>query len=228
MLIKEYMTPDPITVGEDTSIIDAAELMRKKKIRRFPVLRGKQLVGIVTDRDLRSAAPSQLIKFNDAERELAPELHSLFSRIKVGLIMTRDVVTVAPERTIATASLLMLKQRISGLPVVDSANELVGIITERDIFKVLVDFSGIYAGNTVLAFRLKDHPTAIRDAADAIRAAGGQVASILTSHTSADAGSREVFFRLRDLPLHKVDALAEAIAKDFDLLYTAQDEIETD
>jgi acetoin utilization protein AcuB len=225
MLVKDYMTPDPIVVSEDTSLIDAADLMKKKQVRRFPVVRGQDLVGIVTDRDLRSAGPSQLIKFDAQERELAPELHSLFSRIKIGLIMARDVITIQPERTIATASLLMLKRRISGLPVVDSENQLVGIVTERDIFKALVDLSGVYAGNTVLALRIEDEPTSIRDAADAIQARDGRVASILTSYSSEDPGFRQVFFRIRDLPAGKLEALKAGMEKDFQLLYVAQDDL---
>lgn len=226
MLIQEYMTPQPTTVTEDTSVIDAAELMREKKFRRFPVLRGRQLVGIVTDRDLRSAAPSQVISFDSEERALMPELHALLARIKVGEIMSTDVISVDPEQTIVTAAVLMLKDRISGLPVVDSKGELVGIITEGDIFKVLVDLSGISLGSTVLAFRLEDRPASIKDAADAIREHGGRLASILTSYASTDPGFRRVYFRIRDLPSEKLQALKEELLKNFELLYVSQDKVD--
>jgi acetoin utilization protein AcuB len=220
------MTPEPTTVNEDTSIIDAAELMKEKRFRRFPVLRGDELVGIVTDRDLRSAAPSQVISFDAEERTLMPELHDLLAQIKVGEIMSTDVVAVDPEQTIVTAALLMLKYRISGLPVVDSKGGLVGIITEGDIFKVLVDFSGIFLGNTVLAFRLEDRSASIKEAADAIRDHDGRLASILTSYASADPGFRKVYFRIRDLPSEKLQALREELEKNFELLYVIQDEVD--
>jgi len=223
MLIEEYMTPQPTTVDEDTSVIDAAALMKEKRCRRFPVLRGDELVGIVTDRDLRSAAPSQVISFDTEERALMPELHSLLSKIKVGEIMSTGVITVDPKQTIATAALLMLKHRISGLPVVDSKDELVGIITEGDIFKVLVEFSGISMGNTVLAFRLADRPASIKEAADTIREHEGRLASILTSYSDADPGFRKVYFRIRDLPSEKLQALRGALEKRFELLYVIQD-----
>jgi acetoin utilization protein AcuB len=226
MLIQEYMTPHPTTVTEDTSVIEAAELMREKKVRRFPVLKGGELVGIVTDRDLRSAAPSQVISFDSEERTLMPELHALLARIKVGEIMSTDVISVAPEQTIVTAAVLMLKDRISGLPVVDSKGELVGIITEGDIFKVLVDFSGISLGNTVLAFRLEDRPASIKDAADAIREHDGRVASILTSYASDDPGFRKVYFRIRDLPSEKLQALRKELEKSFEILYVIQDHVD--
>ena len=226
MLIREYMTPQPTTVNEDTSIIDAAELMKEKKFRRLPVLRGDELVGIVTDRDIRSAAPSQVISFDSEERTLMPELHALLAQIKVGEIMSTDVISVDPEQTIVTAALLMLKHRVSGLPVVDSKGELVGIITEGDIFKVLVDFSGISLGNTVLAFRLEDRPASIKEAADAIRKHDGRLASILTSYAAADPGFRKVYFRIRDLPSEKLQALREALEKNFELLYVIQDNVD--
>jgi acetoin utilization protein AcuB len=181
---------------------------------------------VVTDRDLRSAAPSQVISFDAEERSLMPELHSLLSKIKVGEIMSTDVISVEPQQTIVTAAVLMLKHRISGLPVVDSGGELVGIITEGDIFKVLVDFSGISLGNTVLAFRLEDRPASIKEAADAIRKHEGRLASILTSYAAADPGFRKVYFRIRELPSEKLQALKEQLEKDFDLLYVIQDKVD--
>ena len=226
MLIKEYMTPQPVTVDEDTSVLDAAELMKERKFRRFPVLRGDELIGIVTDRDLRSAAPSQVISFDEEERKLMPELHDLLARVKIGEIMTRDVLTVDSEQTIATAALLMLKHRISGLPVVDSQGDLVGIVTEGDIFKVLVDFSGLYLGNTVLAFRLEDRPASIMEAANAIRKHEGRLASILTSYASADPGFRRVYFRIRELPPDKMKILRQELERDFELLYAIRDDVD--
>jgi acetoin utilization protein AcuB len=226
MLIKEYMTPQPVTVDEDTSVLDAAEMMKERKFRRFPVLRGDELIGIVTDRDLRSAAPSQVISFDEEERKLMPELHDMLARVKIGEIMTHDVLTVDFEQTIATAALLMLKHRISGLPVVDSQSELVGIVTEGDIFKVLVDFSGLYLGNTVVAFRLEDRPASIMEAANAIRKHEGRLASILTSYASADPGFRRVYFRIRELPSDKMEILRQELERDFELLYIIRDDVD--
>ena len=226
MLIQEYMTLDPTTVNEDTSIIDAAKLMKEMKCRRLPVLRGDELVGIVTDRDLRSAAPSQVISFDAEERSLMPELHALLAKIKVGEIMSTDLISVDPEQTIVTAAVLMLKHRISGLPVVDAKDGFVGIITQGDIFKVLVDFSGISLGNTVLAFRLEDRPASIKEAADAIREHDGRLASILTSYASADPGFRKVYFRIRDLPSEKLQALRKELEKSFELLYVIEDKVD--
>jgi len=225
MLIKEYMTPDPITVDEGISIMEAADLMKKRKVRRFPVLRGKEFVGIVTDRDLRSAAPSQVISFDAYERQLMPELYDLLAKIRVKDIMCRKVITVGPEQTIVMAAHLMLRHRISGLPVTDPAGKLVGIITEGDIFKALADLSGAHLGRTLLAFRLEDRPGSIKEVVDIIRAHEGRLASILTSYTLADPQFRRVYIRIRDLSPEKLQVLKDLLEKKCSVLYVAQDEI---
>ena len=71
------------SIGVDISIVQAAERMKEEKVRRFPVVRGDELIGIVTDRDLRSAAPSGVFSFDSHERELMPELHSMLSKVKI-------------------------------------------------------------------------------------------------------------------------------------------------
>jgi len=225
MLVKEYMTPNPMSVKEDNSILETAELMKEHKVRRFPVLRGDQLIGIVTDRDLRSAAPSQVVSFDAQERELMPELHSLLAGITVKEVMSREVITIHPEQTIVAAAQLMLEHRMSGIPVVDSRDQLQGIITETDIFKVLVDLSGVSSGKTTFAFQLEDRAGSIKEVADVIRRHGGLVASILTSHTLAAPQFRRVYIRIGDLPSETLRTLEEELRKQSDLLYVIEDEV---
>ncbi len=130
MKIREFMTPNPITIEKDLPLIDAAFLMNERKIRRLPVVSGNKILGIVTDRDIRSASPSQVINFDKRERELMPELHDMLADIKVNEIMSKNVTTISQEKSITAAASIMMTQRISGMPVVDSAGDnLVGIIT---------------------------------------------------------------------------------------------------
>ena len=225
MLVREYMTPNPMSMSEDNSVLETAELMKKHKVRRFPVLRGDELVGIVTDRDLRSAAPSQVISFDAQERELMPELHSLLSSITVKEVMSRDVITIHPEQTIVAAAQLMLQHRMSGIPVVDTGGQLQGIITETDIFKVLVDLSGVSSGRTTFAFHLEDRAGSIKEVADVIRRHDGQVASILTSHTLAAPQFRRVYIRVGNLSAEKLQVLEEELRKQSDLLYVTEDDV---
>jgi len=225
MLIEEFMTPGPITVGPDMSITDAASLMKANKVRRFPVMQEQKLIGIVTDRDLRSAAPSQVISFDEQERALLPDLHDLLAKIRIKDIMTRNVTTVAPRQTIVRAASLMLKHRISGMPVLDARGRLCGIITEGDIFKALVRFAGGHLGKTLFGFRLEDRPGAIKEVADVIRAHGGRLASILTSYGPEDPKLRDVYIRIRDLPQEELEAMKDDLEEKFDLLYMIQDDV---
>ncbi len=225
MLVKDYMTPHPLSVDEDTPVIKAAEVMKERKVRRFPVVRDNELIGIVTDRDLRSAAPSQVISFDAQERQLMPELHALLAAMKIRDVMSRNVITIHPEQTIVAAALRMLKHRISGLPVVDVQGKLVGIITEADVFKVLVDLAGVHSGKTVLAFRLEDRPGSIKEVADVIREHGGRLASILTSYGPAEERFRRVYIRIRDLPAKELQALEKGLRNKFELLYVVNDDL---
>jgi len=131
-LVRDWMTPDPITITVDTPLLEAHKLMTDKNIRRLPVLEAGELVGIVTLGDVRGAEPSEATSLN------IWELNYLLSRLTVERSMCRPVVTVSPETTIAEAAALMLDKRIAGLPVVQDA-ELVGIITESDIFRMVVE-----------------------------------------------------------------------------------------
>ncbi len=223
MLVREYMTPNPMSLSEDKSVLETAELMKEHKVRRFPVLRGDELVGIVTDRDLRSAAPSQVISFDAQERELMPELHSLLSKITLREVMSRDVTTIHPEQTIVAAAQLMLQHRMSGIPVVGAGGELLGIITETDIFKALVDLSGVSSGRITFAFQLEDRAGSIKEVADVIRRHDGQLASILTSHNLAAPEFRRVYIRVGGVSAEKLSALEEELRARSDLLYVTED-----
>ncbi len=226
MLIKEFMTQDPLTLDEDVSVTKAVEIMKRHKIRRFPVMRADTLTGIITDRDLRSAGPSQVISFDEQERELMPALYELLSKIKVKEIMSRNIITIGPEQTIAKAAQLMLKHRISGMPVIDGEDELVGIITEKDIFKALVHFSGGHLGKTLFGFYLEDKPGAIKQVADVIRKHGGRLASILTAYGEEGYDFRRVYIRIRRLPTEKLEALKEELQNKFELLCMIEDDLD--
>ena len=225
MLIKDFMTKNPITVTEDISVIEAAELMKRHRVRRFPVMRNNEIVGIVTDRDLRSAGPSQVINFDNAERKLFPDLYELLIKITVRDIMARNIIVISPEKTIVTASLTMLKHKITGLPVVDDQKRLVGILTQGDIFKAMVGFSASHLGKTLVCLTLDDHPGVLKEVADAIRACGGRVASILSSFMAGDKQKRQVYIRLMDDPAVDLDAMKKSLEKSFELNFIIKDDV---
>lgn len=130
-LVRDWMTPDPVTVGPKTTIPEANRMMREGRFRRLPVVEGGQLIGIVTLGDVREASPSEATTLS------VYEMHYLLSTLTVDQIMTREPVTVAPELVLTAAAKLMLEHKIGGLPVV-ADGRVVGIITESDIFRALV------------------------------------------------------------------------------------------
>ena len=131
--------------------------------------------------------------------------------------------SITPDQSVVKAADTMLKHRISGLPVVDSQNKLIGIITESDIFKVLIDFSGIKTGKITFGFRLKDSPRSIKEAVDVIRENDGRVAGIFTTYPEEDPGYRHVYIRIRDLAPGKLEKLENVVEEKFDLLCVIDD-----
>lgn len=131
-LVKNWMTTDVVTVKPKARMLDAHKLMRSNKIRRLPVVKGGKVVGIITRSDVREAEPSEATTLN------VWEVHYLLAKLEVRDIMTKDVLTVNENDTIKKAAQLMYDKKIGGLPVVDDHDRLVGIITESDVFRILI------------------------------------------------------------------------------------------
>jgi acetoin utilization protein AcuB len=132
MNLRDWMTADPITVGPDEAVPDAFARMKAGRFRRLPVVKDGDLGGIVTDRDLREAMPS------DASSLSGWELNFLIARLKVSEVMTRAVVTVREDASLEDAARLMLARRIGGLPVVDARGALRGVVTVTDVLEAFV------------------------------------------------------------------------------------------
>jgi acetoin utilization protein AcuB len=219
MLVKEWMTSDVMTIEEDTSMMKAFQIMKENSIRRLPVMRQGKLIGIVTDRDIKDASPSKATTLD------IHELYYLLSELKIKDIIKKEIITIGPEETVEKATVKMLKYRISGLPVVDDSGSVVGIITQRDISKVLVSLSGIYRGGIQLAFNLEDRPGSIKEVADMIREHGGQMVSILTSYDKGEENCRNVYIRIKELPEDRIKSLTQELDKNFILLYMVKDSL---
>jgi len=132
MLVRERMSVDPIVLSPDDTLRETKRLMEEHGLRRFPVVEGGRLVGIGTDRDVRRADISSAVVH---ERRY---VDYILDRIQVRGIMTPDPVTVSPQTPLEEAARLILENKIGGLPVVDGG-KLVGIITETDLIKTLME-----------------------------------------------------------------------------------------
>ena len=147
MLVENWMSKDVVTVDVNDSMQDGTRLLKKHNIRGLPVIENGKLVGIVTDRDLKRASAS------DATTLEIHELLYLISKIKVKEIMTKNPITLSVDSTIDEAAEVLLDNKITGAPVIDDSGKVVGIITQTDIFRVLVSFTGVKKAGIQFAFQ---------------------------------------------------------------------------
>jgi acetoin utilization protein AcuB len=186
MLVKERMKRDPVTVKKDDSFRYALKLIRKEGIRHLPVIENKRVVGIVTDRDLRQAAPSPATTLE------VHELNFLLERLKIEAIMTKKVITVGQDTNLLEAAKLLLTHKIGCLPVVDQ-DELVGIITEGDMLRALVEMAERAAGGPTTEFMIEDRPGAF----EAVTTAVGAGSATVMSGTTVRQGERRPVLLIR-------------------------------
>lgn len=202
MLVEKRMKPNPVTVSPQDSFRHAMTLIRQKGIRHLPVVEGNQLVGIVTDRDLRQASPSPATSLE------IHELHYLLEKVRIREIMTRKVYTVTPETPIEEAARLMLQHKIGGLPVLQG-ERLVGIITESDILTAFVDVMGVHKEQTRLELVLEDRPGAFLEVCRIIQEQGGDIVSVVSATaTHHGEATKVMIFRLEEV---QVDALVKSL-----------------
>ena len=210
MLVQEWMTKEVLTITADTSMMKASRIMKDKKIRRLPVVDDTmRVVGIVSDRDIKDASPSKATTLD------MHELYYLLSELKIKDIMTKSPVCAQASDSVEGVALIMMERGFGGMPVVDHDNKIVGIITESDIFKVLVAITGIRSGGIQLAFELPSERGTLRPVIDSLRDRGGSIVSVLTSLESEDAPTRRVYIRLRSLPEEHYKKLVDAMKSEF-------------
>jgi len=213
LLVENSMNPNVITVVADDSMLDATKILKEHNIRHLPVLEKGKLVGVITDRDLKRASPS------DATSLEAHELLYLIATIKVREIMTKNPITVPYNYTIEEAAEILLQAKISGMPVVDKDGDVIGTITQTDLFKVLISLTGVGKKGVQFAFLLEDRAGSIKEVADIIRSYGGRMASILSSYEKAPEGHRYVYIRMYDVDREKMPQLKENLKKKAKVLY---------
>ena len=131
MRVKDLMTRTPITTAPPTAVLDARQTMLRERIRHLLVVENGQLLGIVTDRDIRLNLPSPATSLS------VWEINHLLARLTVSQVMSKYVITVDPDRDARDAARIMLDEKIGALPVVEG-DRLVGILTETDLLRAFV------------------------------------------------------------------------------------------
>lgn len=213
MLVKDWMSRKVVTVNVNDSMQHGINLLMEHNISMMPVMEDGRLVGIVTDRDLKRASPSDAVML-DIQRILY-----LLSKLEVGAIMSRYPITLSPDHTMEEAAEIMLSKKISGAPVLDENKNIVGMITKSDIFKAMMSLSGLSHRGVQFGFLLDDHPGSIKDVSDVLRSFGARLVSILTSYEKAPEGYRFVYIRVFNVDRDTLPALKEKLVGVSKLLY---------
>lgn len=192
MLVGERMTRNPVTILDTASIDDGLHVMRERKVRRLPVVDASgQMVGIVSDKDLLHAAPSPATSLS------VHELHYLLSRLSIKQVMSRPVITITPDTPLEEAARIMADNKIGGLPVVDGG-KLAGIITETDIFKVLIELLGTRAAGLRITVDVPAQKGVLARLTQAIAERGGNILSVV-NYAAPAADEARVTIKLTDL-----------------------------
>lgn len=190
MLVKDWMTPEPITVNPETPVLEALKIIKEHNFRRLPVMDGNKLVGITTRKDLKDAMPSKATTLS------VWELNYLLSKLTVREIMARPVITASEGEYMEDAALRMQEHKVDGLPVINKDGQLSGMITTMDVLRAFTNILGLQDGEDGgqrLTLIMPDVPGSIERAARAVQPSN--IISLATFEAKT-AGQRRFVLRL--------------------------------
>jgi acetoin utilization protein AcuB len=189
MFVGRRMTRNLITVTPDTNILKVKNLLKECNIDQVPVVEGKKLVGIITDKDIRnnSASPASTLSIH--------ELNYLLSEMNAGEIMTKKLYTASPGTTIEAAARLINEKRVNSLPVVVN-DELVGIITTCDMLNVLLEFMGMDTPSSRIELALSSNMGEIEKISNIVNNMGLTIISIVSAISREKSDTRTTVIRV--------------------------------
>ncbi len=190
MLIRDWMTSYVYTATPESSVSEVVQLMKEKKVKHLPIVSKSVVVGIVSDRGIKEYLPSKGTSLD------IYELNYILAKTTIKEVMIKDVVTVHPDTPVEEACMTMFDKDIGCLPVTEQG-KLVGIISDKDMFRVLVEITGVRRGGHRISLSIEDRPGSIRDLADLIRKFGFRWQSILSTSEKAAPGQRYIVIRTR-------------------------------
>jgi acetoin utilization protein AcuB len=205
MLVGDRMKRPVVTITPDMPIHEALGIMKREQIRHVPVLQDGKLVGIVVDEDLIYASPSPATSLS------IWEMNSLLSRITVREVMTEEVITVSEDTPIEQAALIMAEHKIGSIPVMRN-EELVGIITETDLFKIFPELMAVHQSGIRATFLVKEEPGQLAKVTKIIAENGGNFISFV-QFAGDDHDNRLVTIKLNGLEEEKVRECLDGIVE---------------
>ena len=193
MFVRDRMSSPAVTVTASASFPDALKLMRERRFRRLPVVDKKgRLVGIVSERDLLYASPSSATSLS------IWEVHYLLANLHIKAIMTKKVITTTPDTPVEDAARLMVTHKIGGLPVVDGRREVVGVITETDIFQTFVEMFASDQPGVRLTLKVPERKGVLLELCKTIFDLGGSIMSV-GSFNGSLPNERGLVVKVRDV-----------------------------
>jgi acetoin utilization protein AcuB len=187
MLVRDIMQTHPVSATPETRLPHLLRLLQRRGFRHLPVLDGGNLVGIISDRDLKQSMISAASMTEGRERD------RLLDALTAGQIMARAVVTIGPMFGVEEAARLMATRKISALPVTEG-DRLVGIVTETDVLQLFVRAMGVLEPSSRVDVILRDQTAGLGDVVRAVEEAGSRISSVMT--LAMPTGEREVVLRL--------------------------------
>lgn len=212
MLVKHWMTKNVISVDPDCTLEMAVALMKTNKIRMMPVLKNGGLTGVITDRDLKRASASDAVKATHADL-------AALAQIKIKTIMTRNPVHVPYNFSIDETAELLLEHKISGAPVVDDMDNLVGVITQTNLYKALISLTGKRKDSMQVGVVIRDTRNVIQEIDELLLHYGGRIISMLTSDDNMPKGYRKVFIRLGGIGRVRLQSIIDELETKGELIY---------
>lgn len=209
MFVHYYMTPTPLTITSEMSVEEAYNLLRKHSFRHLPVVdEAGVLLGMVTDRDLRSACPSTILKGDELQ-----EVRNRVSQTPVGDIMSRDFVTLEPVSTLDDALLRFKSRSIGAIPVVDSSRQVVGIFSLNDMMAAWRSLMGIdEKGSMLLTIIDTNEANSLSRLVQALERKKIAFTRLIRSPGKGDNSSREpaiIYLRVNTFNLSAVHRIVE-------------------
>lgn len=203
MLVGERMSSPPITIPPTMPINEALSMMKRERIRRAPVVKDGKMVGIVSETDLLNASPSQATSLS------VWELNYLISKILVRDVMTSNVLTVSEDTPIEEAARIMVDNKIGGLPVM-RGDELVGIITETDLFKIFLELMGAREVGVRVTALAPERQGELAEISRVISSAGGNFIAFGVFEGDSPS-NRMVTFKVVGLSMEEIKQLIEPL-----------------
>jgi acetoin utilization protein AcuB len=206
MLVGERMSKPVITIGPETPIAEAMNMMKIEHVRQFPVVKDGKLVGYVSDKDILNASPSPVSTLS------IWEMNYLLSKITVSEVMLKNVLTVTEDTPIEQAARMMADNKISGLPVMKNGG-VVGIITETDLFKLFLELTGARELGIRVTVLVKEKPGELAKLTKAVSEAGGDFIAF-GMFTGLDTTNKMVTFKVTGISLDDLKKAVSPIVKE--------------